>query len=116
MAKEILEKEERGKARGSGGGGGYLDFVQPPGSSQAASIFARVGVSNHALLLAIDVLVIPLVAQEAPDGSLAVMQIIQGLEQRRHSHNGLHAVLFLQKFLVSHSHANPNVVKANTTS
>ena len=44
-------------------GGQYLHFIQAPSSSKAASILARIRVANHALLLALNVLTVPLVGQ-----------------------------------------------------
>ena len=37
----------------------HLDFIEAPGGSHAACILAGVRVANHALLLALDMCVIP---------------------------------------------------------
>ena len=75
----------------------HLDSVESPGSSQAAGILAGVGVANHALLLALDMLAVPIVAQQLLHGALAVVQIVQRLEQRRHAYRIFHAALALHQ-------------------
>lgn len=66
-------------------GGEYLHFIQAPSSSKAASILARVRVANHAFLLALDVVAVPLIAQQGFHGGLAVVQVFQSLKQGGHS-------------------------------
>ncbi len=74
----------------------YLDFVQAPGSCKAARILARVGVADHALLPAANLVTVPLVGQQTLHGSLAVVQVVQCLKQRGHSQRLCHTTLSLQ--------------------
>lgn len=74
----------------------YLDFIQAPGSCKAARILARVRIADHALLLAANLVTVPLVGQQTLHGGLAVVQVVQCLKQRGYSQGLCHTTLSLQ--------------------
>ena len=74
----------------------YLDFIQAPRSCKAARILARVRIADHALLLAANLVTVPLVGQQALHGGLAVVQVVQCLKQRGYSQGLCHTTLSLQ--------------------
>ena len=76
--------------------GARLDFVEPPGGSHAPGVLAGIGVADHALLLALDVRGVPGVAQQLLHRALAVVQVVQRLEQWGHPHRLLHPALALR--------------------
>ena len=74
----------------------HLHFIQAPGSCTAARILSRVRIADHALLPAANLVTVPLVGQQTFHGSLAVVQVVQGLKERGHSQGLCHTTLSLQ--------------------
>jgi len=74
-----------------------LRHVQLPRRGQAAGVLAGVGVADHHLLLAVDVVDVPVSGEELLHGRRRRLQVGQPLEQRHHGERLANATLALQE-------------------
>mmetsp|Transcript_29185 Transcript_29185/g.69686 ORF Transcript_29185/g.69686 Transcript_29185/m.69686 type:complete len:288 (-) Transcript_29185:427-1290(-) len=80
----------------------FLRLEQRPRCRQAARVLARVGVPNHALLLALNALHVRRVFKQGPHGPAGVVKVIERLKQRDHPHVEVRQPAFPHEELHAH--------------